>query len=147
MKIGMRKPSLTRSLKARTTSKWKRQAKKAIIPGYGKKGMGWVKNPKKAMYNKVYHKTTFGLSDLFKSSKKRTKNQKVEHKKTTSTQHTVKSNKKTGIVLIVIGIITFLIIPPIGIFFLIVGILYYIFKKRATKKQMRQAKIVEDFEE
>ena len=147
MKIGMRKPSLTKSLKARTTSKWKRQAKKAIIPGYGKKGMGWVKNPKKAMYNKVYHKTTFGLSDLFKSSKKRTKNQKVEHKKTTSTQHTVKSNKKTGIVLIVIGIITFLIIPPIGIFFLIVGILYYIVKKRATKKQMRQAKIVEDFEE
>ena len=143
----MRKPSLTRSLKARTTSKWKRQAKKAIIPGYGKKGMGWIKNPKKAMYNKVYHKTTFGLSDLFKSSKKRAKNKKVEHKKTTSTQLTVKSNKKTGIVLIVIGIITFLIIPPIGIFFLIVGILYYIFKKRATKKQMRQAEIVEDFEE
>lgn len=41
MKIGMRKPSLIRSLKARTTSKWKRQAKKALIPGYGKKGMGW----------------------------------------------------------------------------------------------------------
>ena len=147
MKIGMRKPSLTKSLKARTTSKWKRQAKKAIIPGYGKKGMGWVKNPKKAMYNKVYHKTTFGLSDLFKSSKKRTKNEKVEHKKYTSTQRTVKSNKKTGIVLIIIGIITFLIIPPIGIFFLIIGILYYIFKKRATKKQIHRTEIVEDFEE
>lgn len=147
MKIGMRKPSLTRSLKARTTSKWKRQAKKAIIPGYGKKGMGWVKNPKKAMYNKVYHKTTFGLSDLFKSSKKRTKNEKVEHKKSTSTQRTVKSNKKTEIVLIIIGIITFLIIPPIGIFFLIIGILYYIFKKRATKKQIHRTEIVEDFEE
>lgn len=147
MKIGMRKPSLTKSLKARTTSKWKRQAKKAIIPGYGKKGMGWVKNPKKAMYNKVYHKTTFGLSDLFKSSKKRTKNEKVEHKKYTSTQHTVKSNKKTGVVLIIIGIITFLIIPPIGIFFLITGILYYIFKKRATKKQIHRTEIVEDFEE
>ena len=147
MKIGMRKPSLTRSLKARTTSKWKRQAKKAIIPGYGKKGMGWVKNPKKAMYNKVYHKTTFGLSDLFKPSKKRTKNEKVEHKKSTSTQRTVKSNKKTEIVLIIIGIITFLIIPPIGIFFLIIGILYYIFKKRATKKQIHRTEIVEDFEE
>lgn len=147
MKIGMRKPSLTKSLKAKTTSKWKRQAKKAIIPGYGKKGMGWVKNPKKAMYNKVYHKTTFGLSDLFKSSKKRTKNEKVEHKKSTSTQRTVKSNKKTGIVLIIIGIITFLIIPPIGIFFLIIGILYYIFKKRATKKQIHRTEIVEDFEE
>lgn len=26
----------------------------AVIPGYGKKGMGWIKNPKKAAYNKVY---------------------------------------------------------------------------------------------
>ncbi|EQC69686.1 gp2 [Streptococcus sp. HSISB1] len=47
MKIGFRKPSLKKSLKSRTTAKWKRQAKKAIIPGYGKKGSGWIKNPKK----------------------------------------------------------------------------------------------------
>lgn len=40
--------------------------KKAVIPGYGKKGTGWLKNPKKAAYNKVYHKTTFGLSDILK---------------------------------------------------------------------------------
>ena len=66
MKIGFRKPSLKKSLKARTTAKWKRQAKKAIIPGYGKKGSGWIKNPKKAAYNKVYHKTSFSLFDLFK---------------------------------------------------------------------------------
>lgn len=66
MKIGFRKPSLKKSLKARTTAKWKRQAKKAIIPGYGKKGSGWIKNPKKAAYNKVYHKTTSGLSDILK---------------------------------------------------------------------------------
>ena len=62
MKVGFRKPTLKKSLKARTTAKWKRQAKKAIISGYGKKGSGWIKNPKKAAYNKVYHKTTFGLS-------------------------------------------------------------------------------------
>jgi hypothetical protein len=37
MKVGMRKPSLKRSLKARTTGKWKRQAKRAINPLYGKK--------------------------------------------------------------------------------------------------------------
>lgn len=66
MKFGMRKPSLKKSIKARTTSKWKRQAKKAVIPGYGKKGMGWIKNPKKAAYNKVYKKTTFSIFDLFK---------------------------------------------------------------------------------
>lgn len=66
MKIGFRKPSLKKSLRARTTGKWKRQAKKTIIPGYGKKGSGWIKNPKKAAYNKVYHRTTFGLSDILK---------------------------------------------------------------------------------
>lgn len=66
MKIGIRTPSLKKSLKARTTGKMKRSVKKAIIPGYGKKGMGWVKNPKKAAYNKVYNKTTFSIWDLFK---------------------------------------------------------------------------------
>ena len=66
MKFGVRKPSLTKSLKARTTAKYKRKVKKALIPGYGKKGMGWVNNPKKAAYNKVYKKTTFSIWDLFK---------------------------------------------------------------------------------
>lgn len=66
MKIGMRTPSLKKSLKARTTGKAKRAIKKAVIPGYGKKGMGLLKNPKKAVYNKVYKKTSFSLLDLFK---------------------------------------------------------------------------------
>ncbi|MCT0497946.1 hypothetical protein EFL48_03010 [Lactococcus cremoris] len=66
MKFGVRKPSLTKSLKARTTAKYKRKVKKALIPGYGKKGMGWAKNPKKAAYNKVYKKTSFSLWNLFK---------------------------------------------------------------------------------
>ncbi len=66
MKIGMRKPSLKKSLKARTTGKAKRAVKKAVIPGYGKKGTGWLKDPKKAAYNKVYKKTTFSIFDIFK---------------------------------------------------------------------------------
>lgn len=66
MKFGMRKPSITKSLKARTTTKYKRKVKKALIPGYGNKGMGWAKNPKKAAYNKVYKKASFSLWDLFK---------------------------------------------------------------------------------
>ncbi|MDM7547339.1 hypothetical protein QUD52_09910 [Lactococcus lactis] len=66
MKFGMRKPSITKSLKARTTTKYKRKVKKALIPGYGNKGMGWAKNPKKAAYNKVYKKTSFSLWNLFK---------------------------------------------------------------------------------
>jgi len=66
MKFGMRMPSLKKSIKARTTGRVKRTVKKAVIPGYGKKGMGWFKNPKKAAYNKVYNKTSFSLWDLFK---------------------------------------------------------------------------------
>lgn len=66
MKFGFRKPSLKKSLKARTTGKAKRKIKSAVNPFYGKKGMGLLRNPKKAVYNKIYKKTTFGLRDLFK---------------------------------------------------------------------------------
>lgn len=65
MKFGVRKPSFKKSFKARTTGRAKRALKKAIIPGYGKKGMG-VLHPKKALYNKVYKKTTFSIFDIFK---------------------------------------------------------------------------------
>lgn len=40
-------------------------SEKALIPGYGKKGMG-ILHPKRALYSKVYKKTTFGLGDIFK---------------------------------------------------------------------------------
>lgn len=65
MKYGMRKPSLKKSFGARTKGRATRAVKKALLPGYGKKGMG-ILHPKKAIYNKVYRKTTFGLVDLFK---------------------------------------------------------------------------------
>lgn len=66
MKFGMRTPSFKKSFRARTTGRAKRAIKKAIIPGYGKKGMGWIKNPHKAAYNKIYHKTSFSIWDIFK---------------------------------------------------------------------------------
>lgn len=66
MKFGIRKPNLKKSIKARTTGRAKRAIKKAVIPGYGQKGMGWMTNPKKAAYNKVYNKTTFSIFDIFK---------------------------------------------------------------------------------
>nr|DAV20545.1 MAG TPA: hypothetical protein [Caudoviricetes sp.] len=66
MKIGIRKPSIKKSIKARTTGRVKREIKRAIIPGYGKKGMGWIKNPKRALKNKIYKKTTIGVGDIIK---------------------------------------------------------------------------------
>lgn len=66
MKFGMRKPSLKRSFKARTTGRAKRAVKSAVNPLYGKRGIGFIKDPKRAVRNKIYRKTTFGLRDIFK---------------------------------------------------------------------------------
>ncbi len=75
VKIGFRKPSLKKSFRARTTGKWKRKIKRTINPFYGKKGMGFIKNPRRSVRNKIYKKTTFGWRDIFKvfKGKKRRK--------------------------------------------------------------------------
>jgi len=64
MKYGVRKPSIKKSISARTTGKINRQVKKAVNPLYGKKGMGVINDPKKAAYNAVYDKTTVSAKDL-----------------------------------------------------------------------------------
>lgn len=68
MKFGIRKPNIKKSIKARTTGRAKRMIKKTINPLYGKKGIGYIKNPKKAIYNKIYHKTSISAADVFKKS-------------------------------------------------------------------------------
>lgn len=60
----IRKPNLKKSFKARTTGKVKRKIKSAINPFYGKKGMGWLRNPSKALYNKIYNLLTVGVRDI-----------------------------------------------------------------------------------
>lgn len=66
MKFGIRKPNIKKSIKARTTGRLKRKLKSSVNPLYGKKGMGWIRDPKKAVYNKVYNKTTFDIFKIFK---------------------------------------------------------------------------------
>ncbi|WP_313429767.1 hypothetical protein [Siminovitchia terrae] len=64
VKIGMRKPSLKRRISARTS------IKRQVVHRAGLKmprGYGWVRNPKKYAYNKVYNRTTF---DIFKVLKR-----------------------------------------------------------------------------
>lgn len=142
MKIGMRTPSLKKSLKARTTSKWKRQAKRALIPGYGQKGVGWIKNPKKALYNKVYHKTTFGLSDLLKPSKKRKKKVVINKQQSIlapngKKQHTPKEYKEAGLVFMVLGAIFLFLFPPLGLFSFITGFITYIIGRLTAKREKK----------
>ena len=74
MKIGVRTPNLKKSFKARTTGRLNRTLKKSVNPLYGKKGMGYIKNPEKAIYNKVYHKVTVDpLKPLKNGSRNNTK--------------------------------------------------------------------------
>jgi hypothetical protein len=67
MKFGLRKPSLRKSIAARTS------VKRYIRNSLGLKaprGWGWLTNPKKAAYNRVYYRTTFGWQDLFKTRRR-----------------------------------------------------------------------------
>lgn len=57
MKIGIRTPSLNKRIAARTSVK---RAVKNALGLKAPRGYGWVTNPKKYAYNKVYNKTTTG---------------------------------------------------------------------------------------
>lgn len=112
MKFGVRKPNIKSSIKARTTGKAKRRLKKALIPGYGKKGMGWIRDPKKAAYNYVYHRTTVGVGDIAKAAtkkkpeKKANKEPKAERQKPIEQPvNHVKEKRKTGFGFIVAAIL------------------------------------------
>ncbi|KAB3527064.1 hypothetical protein [Alkaliphilus serpentinus] len=64
MKFGIRTPSLKKRISARTS------LKRQIVHRAGLKmprGYGWLRNPKKYAYNKVYNRTSF---DIFKLLKK-----------------------------------------------------------------------------
>ena len=72
MKFGIRKPNYKARLTARTTGNLKRKVKKTVNPLYGKKGMGFIKNPKKSIESAVYHRTTVSAPSLLpKSNPKR----------------------------------------------------------------------------
>lgn len=59
MKFGFRKPSLRKRIAARTS------LKRVVRHNLGLKaprGWGWLTDPKKAAYNRVYNRTTVGFS-------------------------------------------------------------------------------------
>ena len=64
MKYGMRTPNINKRISARTTGKIKRTVNKVVNPLYGKKGMGFINDPSRAVYNKVYNKTTISVDKI-----------------------------------------------------------------------------------
>jgi len=145
MKFGVRKPSLKRSIKARTTGKIKRQVKSAVNPLYGKKGMGYINDPKKAVYNKVYNKTSVGVKDVIDTPKSKSYiNGTTRYSKTSASenanqsQYTAKTHKGTGVFLIIVAVIIAfvgLFLLPIGLLFIGLGIIFFF----AGKGQLRIA--------
>lgn len=73
MKFGIRKPNYKARVKARTTGKLKREMKKAVNPFYGKKGVGFIKNPSKSVKSAIYHRTTVGAPSLLPKSEPKRK--------------------------------------------------------------------------
>lgn len=69
MRSYIRKPSIKKSVSARTTGRVKKTVKKAVNPLYGKKGMGYINNPQKALYNNIYNKTSKSIYDVSSSNR------------------------------------------------------------------------------
>lgn len=144
MKIGVRKPSIKRSIKAKTTGKLKRKVKSTINPLYGKKGMGVINSPEKAVYNKVYNKTTTGVNDIVKNNpsiKTSTKcKTNIENdsqiyeiinedlvviSNKNYTKKSIKAFKNTFLFTSIILILSGIICLPVGLIFVIIGMFMY----------------------
>ncbi len=66
MKWGPRKPSLKGMIAARLSpARFIRHSLGLKAP----RGFGWVTDPKKALYNRIYKRLTFSIFDLFKRPK------------------------------------------------------------------------------
>jgi hypothetical protein len=60
MKFGIRRPSIRKRIAARTS--WKRVARHSL--GFkAPRGYGWLTNPKRAAYNRLYNRTTVGWGE------------------------------------------------------------------------------------
>lgn len=103
MKYGYRKPNVKARVKARTTGKVNRSIKRAVNPTYGKKGMGMIKDPKKAMYNRVYSRTT---TDLLSSGSSNHSGSSGDYSSVAMSEvsSAPKANRKTGRVMIGFGV-------------------------------------------
>lgn len=63
MKFGIRKPSLTKMIAARTSpARFVRHSLGLKAP----RGWGWLTKPRRAAYNRVYARTTFSLFELLR---------------------------------------------------------------------------------
>ena len=63
MKFGLRKPSLRKMISSRVSPQRMVRHRLGLK---APRGWGWLTNPKKALYNRVYSRTSFSIWDLLK---------------------------------------------------------------------------------
>ena len=129
MKIGVRKPNVKKSIKARTTGKLKRSVKKSVSPLYGKKGVGFVTDPERSVKNAIYHRTTVGVGDIVDGL----------DKPATPSPSMGSDRYITLIViciaLIIIGLLSCLLISVAGSVLVVLGTLGIVYSIRRSKNQ------------
>lgn len=135
MKVGVRKPSIKKSVKARTTGRVKRAAKRSVNPVYGKKGTGFAKNPSRSVKNAVYHRTTIGVGDILDDMSS-------EDYSSSSSSFWYQQPPAAIFyllivlcsVLIVMGAITLLINPIVGLIVIVCSVFGIIYSRNNLKK-------------
>lgn len=141
----VRKPSLKKSISARTTGKLKRSVKKATNPLYGKKGMGFINNPKKAVYNAVYNKTTVSINPYRKANTSPSKG--ISFADTSGNESpeialSPRANKLLSLILVILGVVLLamslllLIVEPLFGTLGIIGAIFAIVYGRKTSKKV-----------
>lgn len=139
MKMGVRKPSIKKSVKARTTGKLKRSVKRSVNPLYGKKGMGFVKDPERSIKNAVYHRTTIGVRDIYEKATEPIEGPSIIDSSTQA--------GGTGVyiflivlfsILIILSCLLALVMPVVGIAAIIVGVVGIVFSVKNIKKQPKE---------
>ena len=135
MKVGVRKPSIKKSVKARTTGRVKRSAKRSVNPVYGKKGAGFAKNPSRSAKNAVYHRTTIGVGDILDDMS--------SEDYSSSSRSFWYQQPPAAIfyllialcsVLLVMGVIMLLINPIVGLIVIVCSVLGIIYSRNNLKK-------------
>ena len=90
------------------------------------KGTGFITSPKKALYNKIYRKTTFWIEDFPKGKYKNSNSLNIPN-----------NWNCLGVFLWMFWIIIWITIPPLGIFFLII---YFVIRSRKSRTPQAQIK-------
>lgn len=107
MKFGIRTPSLKKRISARISPK------RILAHSVGLKmprGYGWVRNPKKYLYNKIYNKTSFSIDSIVLGSGSAAKlipQNSINIHETTKTKvnFTARSKKKALVLAIFLGLL------------------------------------------